>query len=215
MFRKVALLALAMSAAMMLVACNTEKKQAPKPAIIVIDQEVVYRESDAAKAAVTHLDALSRELQTRLIELQAATRTSEDKDKAEEAFEAGLNELQQQFAAEQQQVTNKVTELSEKAIDSVRKEAGASMVIGAEVVLARDAAIDMTSKVIAEMNKTKLTFTRVDAQVPATNGTAPAEKPATPATAQELAPAKEVPATTNSTAPAATPAAPAVNATAK
>ena len=204
MFRKIACLALAVSASLLLVACNPEQQQPPKPGIIVIDQETVYRESDAAKAAVAHLDSLSRDLQARLMELQAATRTDEDKDQAQEAFEAGLNELQQQFAAEQEQVTTRVTALTEQAIETIRKETGASIAIGSEMVLSRDAAVDYTARVIAEMNKTRVTFARIDAGLPATNSTMK-DVPATNAT---------VPAT-NATVPATNATVPATNATAK
>lgn len=163
----------------LLVACESSSDNKAKGTVVaVVNQEIVYRESQAAKAAVAHLDSVSDTLRAEVTQLQAAVQNYKDAAKGQSELEASLAEMQQRFAAEQQQVTVKVTALFDKAQETCRQAAGATVIISSDLVLSYDKSVDLTDKILEEMNKTPMTFTRLgeepEAGAASTNGTMPA-----------------------------------------
>lgn len=159
MFKRLSVLLLSLVALVALGGCldNNDKKDSGL-AIAVVDQERAYRESKVAKLAVDHLEALSQVLQVELLALQEEAQKMEDQEKSQEFFEEGLAEMQQRFAAEQQMVTIKVTELFEATVDECRKKAEANVVLSADLVLAMDDMSDLTDDVIRIMDEKEVSF---------------------------------------------------------
>ena len=162
--------------------------EATKPVVTlaVVNQERIYRESDAAVEAVAYLDAISEAMRQKIADAQTDIQSQKDEEAARTAYEKILGELQQEFTAEQQNVTVKVNDLFELALDACRKEAGALVVLSSDLVLAHDASVDLTDVVLEKMNKTKIEYTKLQPDpiqentlpasnstetMPATNGT--------------------------------------------
>ena len=149
-----------------------------KPKVGVVDSSRAFQESKAGKDGVAYLDALGKELQADLIKMQD-TAEKENTDTARTALQQGFNDLQQRFAAEQQQVMNTVTDSYQKALDAVRTAEGLDVIIGTDSAVSFDPKSDLTQKVIDKMNATPVTFARVQPEsdagkAPSANGTAPA-----------------------------------------
>ena len=165
--------------------------QATKPAVTlaVVNQERIYRESNAAQEAVAHLDAISEAMRQKITDAQADIQAQKDEEAARAAYEKILGELQQEFTVEQQNVTVKVNDLFEIALEACRNEVGALVVLSSDLVLAHDASVDLTDKVLERMNKTKIDFKAMqpdapqETAVPASNSTE--TMPATNGTAKE------------------------------
>ena len=208
MSMKLSRLALGLCALFALLALSACKEEAPKPAataepktvtatqatkpavtLAVVNQERIYRESDAAQQAVAHLDAISEAMRQKITDAQTDIQAQKDEEAARAAYEKILGELQQEFTVEQQNVTVKVNDLFEIALEACRKEVGALVVLSSDLVLAHDSSVDLTDMVLERMNKTSIDFKTMqpdapqETAVPASNSTE--TMPTTNGTAKE------------------------------
>ena len=147
--------------------------QNTSPKVAVVNQERIYRESKAAQDAVAHLDAISENMRQRITDAQTEIQAQKDEEAARAAYEKILNEMQQEFTVEQQQVTVKVNDLFDFALEACRKEAGVQVVISSDLVLAFDATVDLTDKVLEKMNSNQVSYMSMEPDAPA-DGTLPA-----------------------------------------
>lgn len=142
-----------------LTACDADSKK-----IGVINEEKVYAESNATKAATKQLDDFSATLQPELAKIQAKLDRDPDNKALQEETNKRFYDLQQQFGVEQQRVVNKVNDLYTSTREKCRKEAKMDLILSSEVALSYDNSVDITDRVIAEMNKTTLDFSASDAK---------------------------------------------------
>lgn len=168
-----------MSTAVLLTGCNQ-----PKGGTVgVVNTSRVYQESDAGKAGVKYLESLHGEMQGELTKMQEELQKNPGEDTTRK-FQQLYAELQQRLGAEQQQVITKLNESLQRVLDSYRAQKGLDVIIGSETVLSASPAADITNEVIAEMNKTQVSFQSMKPEAktaPAANGTDATAVPATEA----------------------------------
>ena len=132
---------------------------APEKAKIVIglvDTEQIFSASLSGKAGIAHLEGIGKELQEDFIKLQ-----SEMKEKDENAimnFQNQAGKLEQRFKAEEQQVMTAIEKLYQESLDNVRKEQKIQMILAKNSALSFDESVDVTAKILENMDKTTLTF---------------------------------------------------------
>ncbi len=132
--------------------------------VAVLNTEKVFQESNAGKAGLAYLDDLSKELQGQLIASQQKAEAGKNKKAAQDDLQVQVRDAQQRFGAEQQQVMNKVSELYQNAMESVRAKGRYDVILSSDVAVSSSPRVDVTKHVIDEMNRTPVTFTPLAAQ---------------------------------------------------
>jgi outer membrane protein len=123
--------------------------------VAVIDPDLIFQDSEAVKSGMAYLADLSQELQEGI----AAPPESGRKGRVSNAaLQQRIGEAQQRYSLEQQQVMSRVNDLFLKALETCRLRGRFSTVVVTGAVLAYDPAMDITRKVMEEMNKTPLLF---------------------------------------------------------
>lgn len=126
--------------------------------VAVINPDRVFQESNAVKSGMAHLEALSDELQDELVAAQEEVRKNRNQKNAQAALQARVNEAQQRYGDEQQEVMNQVNALYLRALEACRAKERIDVVITSEAALSYNAKIDITQKVIQEMNRNAISF---------------------------------------------------------
>ena len=140
--------------------------------IAVVDPARLFQESEPGKAGIEHLKQLEAAMQEQLKTAQGMI----EKAPNDEALRA---RFQKTFVGYQQIVNG----LMQKTLEDFRTKNGYSVIMNAEGLLAFDPKSDVTKDVIAEMDKTKVTFAPVKlepitAAPKADDKAAPARQPA-------------------------------------
>ena len=153
-----------------------QQTQEPAVKVGVVDMNRLLRDSEPGKEASRFLEGMQSELQA--------------------IYMGG----QQRINAEQQNVVSQLLDLTQRLVNNYRKANGLSVVLGTDVAVAYDPALDVTNALLDEMNKQKVNFVSVsnpqpeapaaaEAPAKAAQDTKAAEKPA-----EKPAPAAEKPA---------------------
>ncbi len=150
----------------------------------VVDIARIFRESDPGKSGVDFLNTVQAQIQTELAALQAKVQADPENMEVQQEIQIVYNQLQQRMNAEQQNVMNIVNDLLQRTLDEYRNKNKLELIVSSEVTLSYDKSLDITSEVIAEMNKHKVEYKSV-APTPKAADPAPATDPATPAEAKE------------------------------
>lgn len=131
-----------------------------KGGIAVVDSDKAIAESDAGRAAMTHLEKMSFSIQEEIVALQEAIEKAKDEDKeaAQAALQRHLREAQQEFAAEQQKVFALVDEHVKKTLTDLRAVKNIGVILFTEATIIFDETLDITQEVIDSMNRTPLPF---------------------------------------------------------
>lgn len=163
--------------ALMLPACNQAADKPVKPKAAVVDMMRIVRDSEPGKAGMKYLETMQTEMQNKLNEVQ----TRLEKDPKDEAAMRDLQGIyavsQQRMQAEQQNVSTQFNDLVLRVINAYREQQGFEMILSLEAALAFDSKIDVTSAVIAEVNKQKIDFKPVAQPEAAPAAVAPAAAP--------------------------------------
>ena len=117
--------------------------------IAVVDPARLFQESEPGKAGIEHLKQLEAAMQEQLKTAQGMI----EKAPNDEALRA---RFQKTFVGVQQ-----INGLMQKTLEDFRTKNGYSVIMNAEGLLAFDPKSDVTKDVIAEMDKTKVTFAPV------------------------------------------------------
>lgn len=179
-----------------------QQTQEPAVKVGVVDMNRLLRDSEPGKEASRFLEGMQKEIQQQIDDVQARL----GKDPENEALQRELQAIymggQQRINAEQQNVVSQLLDLTQRLVNNYRKANGLSVVLGTDVAVAYDPALDVTNALLDEMNKQKVNFVSVSNPQPE----APAAAEA-PAKAAQDTKAAEKPA--EKPAPAAEKAAPA------
>lgn len=189
-----------------------QQTQEPAVKVGVVDMNRLLRDSEPGKEASRFLEGMQKEIQQQIDDVQARL----GKDPENEALQHELQAIymggQQRINAEQQNVVSQLLDLTQRLVNNYRKANGLSVVLGTDVAVAYDPALDVTNALLDEMNKQKVNFVSVSnpqPEAPAAAGAPATEAPAQDAKAAEKpAPAAEKPAPA-AEKPAAEKAAPA------
>ena len=177
-----------------------QQTQEPAVKVGVVDMNRLLRDSEPGKEASRFLEGMQKEIQQQIDDVQARL----GKDPENEALQRELQAIymggQQRINAEQQNVVSQLLELTQRLVNNYRKANGLSVVLGTDVAVAYDPALDVTNALLDEMNKQKVNFVSVSNPQP--EAPAAAEAPAKAAQdakaaekpAEKPAPAAEKPA---------------------
>lgn len=134
--------------------------------LCMVDRAGIFSSSEAGKAAVSYLKGISDSLNKELSDYKATVNGADAA--AQKRIQKKFNSLQSRFQAEEQQVNNALEQLYQSALGTVMNAGQVQVVFDKSVVQAYRNQLDISQKVLAEMNKTTLTFTPLPA---------PAEEP--------------------------------------
>lgn len=161
-----------------------QQTQEPAVKVGVVDMNRLLRDSEPGKEASRFLEGMQKEIQQQIDDVQARL----GKDPENEALQRELQAIymggQQRINAEQQNVVSQLLDLTQRLVNNYRKANGLSVVLGTDVAVAYDPALDVTNALLDEMNKQKVNFVSVSnpqPEAPAAAGAPAAEAPATAA----------------------------------
>lgn len=185
-----------------------QQTQEPAVKVGVVDMNRLLRDSEPGKEASRFLEGMQKEIQQQIDDVQARLGKDPENENLQRELQAIYMGGQQRINAEQQNVVSQLLDLTQRLVNNYRKANGLSVVLGTDVAVAYDPALDVTNALLDEMNKQKVNFVSVSnpqpeapaaADAPAAEAPAPAaqdakaaEKPAP--TAEQAAPAAEKPA---------------------
>lgn len=195
-----------------------QQTQEPAVKVGVVDMNRLLRDSEPGKEASRFLEGMQKEIQQQIDDVQARLCKDPENENLQRELQAIYMGGQQRINAEQQNVVSQLLDLTQRLVNNYRKANGLSVVLGTDVAVAYDPALDVTNALLDEMNKQKVNFVSVsnpqpeapaaadapaaqdakaaEAPAPAAQDTKAAEKPAAkPApAAEQAAPAAEKPA---------------------
>lgn len=190
-----------------------QQTQEPAVKVGVVDMNRLLRDSEPGKEASRFLEGMQKEIQQQIDDVQARLGKDPENENLQRELQAIYMGGQQRINAEQQNVVSQLLDLTQRLVNNYRKANGLSVVLGTDVAVAYDPALDVTNALLDEMNKQKVNFVSVSNTQP--EAPAAADAPAAqdakaaeaPAPAAQDAKAAEKPAA--KPAPAAEQAAPA------
>lgn len=140
----------------------------------VVNTEMVYQKSTASEKGSEYIKNVTAELEKELRALEEKTSNAKDKKAAQAEMQQALMDFQQRFNAEQQQVVTALSDAYRKALEICRTKYNLDIILSTEAALSYASTVDVTEKVMQEMNAQPLEF-----------------KPITPETAESAAPAAQ------------------------
>lgn len=191
---------LLMSGALM--ACNETTGQSAQPKIASVDVARVMRDSVPGKEGVKFIENQQKELQAKLDELQAKLEKNPEDQTSMQELQRVYAQAQQSMQTEGQNVANLIYDVVQRTLDEYRVKNGYQIILGIEAIASFDPKMDITSAVLAEVDKKKIDFKPVAqpaAAAPAESSVQAASDPAAETAKDEakapekadVAPAKE------------------------
>lgn len=162
----------------MLLACQ-QTENAAQPKLAVVDMARIMRDSEPGKAGVKFLEGLQTEMQGKLNEIQARLEKDPQDEAAQKELQSVYVASQQRMQAEQQNVVNLLYDAVQRTVNAYREQKGYDVILSTEGAASFNPKVDVTTALIAEVNKQKLDFKPVAA------GAAAPEAGAAPAPAQD------------------------------
>ena len=151
--RKLGVLILALMFSASLAGCT-----AGKSSIALVNPSRLIQDSASGKAGIEHLKKMEATMQE---QLQAAQKMIE-KSPGDEALRVRIQQefagYQQLMSTEQQKVVDGINNQIKASLETVRAQKKLEVIFSSETVQSFDAKIDVTSEVLAEMNRTPLNF---------------------------------------------------------
>ena len=128
------------------------------PKLAVVDMQRVMRDSEPARAGVKFLEALHAGMQEKIQAIEARLEKNPQDEEAQKELQTVYMTSQQRMQAEQQNVVTLLYDAIQRVMNAYREQNGYELILNAEVTAAFSPALDVTSAVIAEVNKQKMEF---------------------------------------------------------
>ncbi|MDR2727257.1 MAG: OmpH family outer membrane protein [Deltaproteobacteria bacterium] len=174
------------TASLMLTGCGSSK-------IMVINASRIYQESEAGKAGLAYLEQVEKDVKGKAETAQRVAESMPDNEAMPASLQQFFITCQETMNNAQQEAVNSVQDLINRSITQYRERNHATVIMQNDAVISMDPAVDVTDAVIAEMNKSAISFAPVNivdfTPPPAPARPAPAPAP-TPKKARPAAPAK-------------------------
>lgn len=192
-----------------------QQTQEPAVKVGVVDMNRLLRDSEPGKEASRFLEGMQKEIQQQIDDVQARLGKDPENENLQRELQAIYMGGQQRINAEQQNVVSQLLDLTQRLVNNYRKANGLSVVLGTDVAVAYDPALDVTNALLDEMNKQKVNFVSVSnpqpeapaaAEAPAAEAPAKAAQDAQDAKAAEKPAEKPAPAAEKPAAEKAAPA---------
>ncbi len=142
----------------MLLACQQTETKDAQPKLAVVDMARIMRDSEPGKAGVKFLEGLQAGMQDKLNAIQARLEKDPKDEAAQKELQGVYMTAQQRMQAEQQNVVNLLYDTIQRVLNTYREQQGYDVIISAEVAAAFNPKADVTTAVIAEVNKQKIDF---------------------------------------------------------
>ena len=139
--------------------CNGKK-------LAIVNTDMVYQKSSASEKGTEYIKSVTAELEAELRALEENAEKAKDKKAAQAELQQALMAIQQRFNAEQQQVVNTLSEAYKKALDNCRAKFKYDIIMSNELALSYDSAVDITQKVMDEMNAIPIEFKSLAEEAP-------------------------------------------------
>lgn len=131
-------------------------ESAPVMGLGLVDTDQVFSQSLSGKAGIAHLESIGKELQQEFMKMQADVKEKDENSIME--FQKKAGQLEQRFKAEELQVMTAIEKLYQESLDKVRQDSSLQVILAKNSALSFADSSDITSKVVAEMDKIPLTF---------------------------------------------------------
>lgn len=161
----------------MLPACQQTETKDAQPKLAVVDMARVMRDSEPGKAGVKFLESLQSGMQDKLNAIQARLEKNPKDEAAQKELQGVYMTSQQRMQAEQQNVVNLLYDAIQRVINTYREQQGYEVILSAEVAASFAPGADVTSAVIAEVNKQKIDFKPLPEPAAPEAAPAPAAQP--------------------------------------
>ncbi len=132
--------------------------------LAVVNTDTIYQKSAASEKGTAYLKGVSSELEAELTALQKKAESTKDKKAAQMQLQQSLMGIQQRFSAEQQQVITTLSDLYKKALENCRSKYKIDLIFASDTALSYDKSVDMTDKVLEEMNALPVEFKPMNAE---------------------------------------------------
>lgn len=169
---------LALLLSLMLIACQ-QGEGSSQAKLAVVDMTRVMRDSEAGKAGVKHLEGLQADMQAQLNNIQKRLEQNADDADAQKELQTVYMASQQRMQVEQQNVVNVLYDTMQRIINAYRADKGYALIISSEAAASFDPKADVTSDIIAAMDKQKIDFKPAGEaeKAPEAEAAKPADKP--------------------------------------
>ena len=148
---------LALLLSLMLIACQ-QGEGSSQAKLAVVDMTRVMRDSEAGKAGVKHLEGLQADMQAQLNDIQKRLEENAEDVEAQKELQTVYMASQQRMQVEQQNVVNVLYDTMQRIINAYRADKGYALIISSEAAASFDSKADVTSDIIAAMDKQKIDF---------------------------------------------------------
>ena len=146
---------------LMLTACLVLNGCVP-PRISVVNASRIYQESDAGKAGIAHLEQVEKEVKGKAEAAQRLAEAMPDNSAMPMSLQQFFVACQEAMNNAQQEAVNSVQELINQSIALYRERNKVAIIMQSDAVLSSDPTVDVTDAVIAEMNKSSISFAPVN-----------------------------------------------------
>lgn len=135
----------------LLCACATSR-------VGVIQSVRIYQESNAGKAGLAYLEQVEQDVKVKAEAAQRLAESLPDNDELSKALQTFFVNCQEIMNNAQEQAVGTVQDLINRTIASYREEKRLSLIVQNDAAVSFDPNSDVTEDIIAEMNKSSVTF---------------------------------------------------------
>ena len=204
--RTALVLSLVLAAGLILTGCGSK--------VVVVNPSRIYQESDAGKAGLAYLEQVEKDVKAKAEAAQRIAESMPDNDAMPMSLQQFFIACQEAMNNAQQQAVASVQDLISRSISSYREKNSVTVIMQNDAVISVDPVADVTNAVIADMNKSAVSFAPVTiadfvAPPAPAKEAKPAPAPRRSRPAQKAAPQPVAPAPVQTPAPAIQPTAPA------
>lgn len=129
----------------------------PLKGLCMVDRATIFSTSEAGKVAIEYLKGISDSLNKDLADYKATVKGADAA--SQKRIQKKFDWLQARFQAEEQQVNNALEQLYQNSLGTVMTAEQVQVVFDKSAAQAYRNQLDISQKVVAEMNKTTLSFT--------------------------------------------------------
>ncbi|MDR2745070.1 MAG: OmpH family outer membrane protein [Desulfovibrio sp.] len=128
------------------------------PKLAVVDMQRLMRDSEPARAGVKFLETMHAGMQEKIQAIEARLEKNPQDEEAQKELQTVYMTSQQRMQTEQQNVVTLLYDAIQRVMNTYREQNGYELILNAEVAAAFSPALDVTTAVIAEVNKQKIEF---------------------------------------------------------
>lgn len=127
-----------------------QQTQEPAVKVGVVDMNRLLRDSEPGKEASRFLEGMQKEIQQQIDDVQARLGKDPENENLQRELQAIYMGGQQRINAEQQNVVSQLLDLTQRLVNNYRKANGLSVVLGTDVAVAYDPALDVTNALLRD-----------------------------------------------------------------